>query len=64
MLNKKLFIKICPQCGSVDTTIPPRGLDLKMTYRDYCRKCRNKGIFPEVEIGKIEEFQKEVKKCK
>jgi hypothetical protein len=57
--NKLGFmVKVCPQCGSADITIPPAGLDLKMAVPDYCRKCKNRGIFPEVDDPEI--FKKEM----
>ena len=55
-------IKICPKCGSIDITIPPSGMDFRMSMPDYCKKCRNRGIFPEVDIKKIKEFRKNIKK--
>jgi RNA polymerase subunit RPABC4/transcription elongation factor Spt4 len=61
---KKDFIKICPNCGSTKVTMPPAGLDLKMTFRDYCPKCGNRGIFPEIEKSKLKEFQKKIEKEK
>lgn len=53
----KKFIKICPTCGSTNITIPPAGMDLKMSMPDFCKDCDNLGIFPEIEINKIEEFR-------
>ncbi|KYK26835.1 hypothetical protein AYK26_04585 [Euryarchaeota archaeon SM23-78] len=62
MKNNKKYIKVCPQCGSTITKIPPAGLDIKMTQPDYCNECNNRGIFPEVEEERVEEFRKELKK--
>ena len=59
--NQEKYIKICPNCGSTETSIPPAGLDVKMTIRDYCRDCRKFGTFPEVTISKIAEFRKKLK---
>ena len=61
--NEK-YVKICPHCGSTETSIPPAGLDVKMTIRDYCRDCRKFGTFPEVALSKVEEFRKKLKKGK
>ena len=60
MENQEKYIKICPFCGSTETSIPPAGLDVKMTIRDYCRDCRKFGTFPEVAISKIAEFRKKL----
>ena len=59
---KKRYVKICPHCGSTRIKIPPAGLDVKMTIKDYCQDCRKFGIFPEVEDQKVEEFRKRLKK--
>lgn len=58
--EKEKYVKICPNCGSTETSIPPAGLDVKMTIRDYCRDCRKFGNFPEVEVSKIPEFRKKL----
>jgi len=60
MRNSK-FIKICPQCGSINITIPPAGLDIKMIFPDYCRDCNNRGLFPEINIEDIDSFRKALK---
>ncbi len=54
------FVKICPRCGGTNITIPPAGLDIKMTVPDYCRDCHNFGLFPEVEESEIDYFQKQM----
>lgn len=54
-------IKICPQCGSTNIKIPPAGLDIKMTIKDYCVDCGNRGIFPSIEKDDIKKFQKKLK---
>ncbi len=54
-------VKICPKCGSTDITIPPAGLDIKMTMPDYCKKCELRGIFPEMEADKVGDFRKRLK---
>ena len=56
------FVKICPNCGSVDITIPPAGLDLRMSLPDYCSDCSNIGIFPEIKISEIKSFKDNLKK--
>lgn len=58
----KPYIKICPQCGGTDIKIPKAGMDLRMTIRDMCQRCGNIGNFPEVEIDKIQQFRKNLKK--
>ncbi|UZE93932.1 MAG: hypothetical protein IB618_04215 [Candidatus Pacearchaeota archaeon] len=60
--SKKQFIKICPKCGSTKVKMPPAGMDLKLTFRDYCLDCRARGIFPEIEKTKVKDFQKKLKK--
>ena len=61
-MTKGKFIKICPQCGGINITIPPAGMDIRMTIPDYCSDCKNMGIFPEIEISKIKEFKKGLQK--
>lgn len=56
------YLKICPKCGSIDIKIPPAALDFRLTIPDYCTKCKNRGIFPEVEITQISKFKKNLKK--
>jgi len=58
------FIKICPRCGNTNLTIPPAGLDIKMTHKDYCQKCKERGGFPEVWAYEVEAFRKELKERK
>ena len=58
----KRFIKICPNCGSTDITIPQAGLDLKMTMRDYCKNCKTRGNFPEIAVEDVEKVRKAIKK--
>ena len=63
---KEKYVKICPQCKSIDieqekhnylqstSTIP---------FNYICNKCGHSSkFFPEIEISKLEEFQKEVDK--
>lgn len=57
-----MYIKICPNCGSTDVKLPPRGGDMLMTVRDYCERCGNMGLFPEVDEEETEEFRKKLKK--
>ncbi len=54
-------VKICPQCGSTDIGIPPAGMDLRLTFPDFCRKCQNKGMFPIIDEDGVKEFQKSLK---
>jgi hypothetical protein len=61
-IKNKKYIKICPQCGSIKIKIPPSGFDIKMTMKDYCEDCKNRGMFPEVELSEIEEFRKKLQK--
>ena len=55
-------MKICPKCGSTNIGIPPAGMDVRMTFKDYCRDCSNFGMFPEVAEEDIEDFRKKLKK--
>lgn len=61
-MKKEKYVKICPQCGSTNIKIPPAGMDLKMTKRDYCIDCKNWGIFPEIKESETEKFKKSLKK--
>lgn len=58
------YLKICPNCGSMNIKMPPAGMDIKMTIKDYCEDCQNMGIFPEIEESGIEEFRKKLKSIK
>ncbi len=58
----KTYVKICPRCGSTDVTIPPAGLDIVMTMSDYCSACKNRGIFPEIEISQVPKFKATIEK--
>jgi len=60
-MKEKKFIKICPKCGSINITIPPAGLGLKISQLDYCKDCKNQDIFPEIEEDKVEYFKKVLK---
>ncbi len=62
MKQEKRHIRVCPRCGGIDIGIPPAGLDLRMTMRDYCRNCKNIGNFPEVDIDDVKEFIEEIRK--
>jgi hypothetical protein len=55
-------VKICPQCGSTDITIPKAGMDIRMTIKDMCRDCGNRGNFPEVKVRDVKEFKNILKK--
>jgi len=61
-MKQKKFIKICPECGGIDITIPNAGLDLRMTMKDYCKECGNRGNFPEIEMKNLEKIRKAIKK--
>lgn len=56
------YIKVCPQCGSTNITIPQAGMDIRLTIKDKCRDCNYIGNFPEVDKEKIGEFRKKIKK--
>jgi hypothetical protein len=56
------FVKICPQCGSTDITIPKAGMDIRMTIRDMCQGCGNIGNFPEVKVEDVKDFKRMLKK--
>jgi len=61
-MNKEKYVKICPKCGSTNIRIPPAGMDVKMTIRDYCEDCGNRGNFPEIKEFEIKKFRKELGK--
>lgn len=61
-MKKERYHKICPQCGSTNVKMPPAGMDIRMTFQDYCEDCENRGMFPEVEESKIEGFKKKLSK--
>jgi ribosomal protein S27E len=56
------FVKVCPQCGSTDITIPKAGMDIRMTIRDMCQTCGAIGNFPEVKVKDIPDFKRKLKK--
>ena len=56
------YVKICPQCGSTDITIPPGGMDILMTKTDFCNECGNQGMFPEVPAENASTFKEELEK--
>ena len=51
-------IKVCPKCGSTNITIPPAGLDLRMSVPDYCNKCGERGTFPEMRLEDVKKYKK------
>jgi hypothetical protein len=59
-MKNKRFIKICPNCGGVNITIPKAGLDLIMTMKDYCKECLCKGNFPEVDVEDVKKIRKKL----
>ena len=64
-MTKEKYIKICPECGSIDISIPASGLDVKFTVApNTCRSCGYIGRFPIVEKKTINLFKKELKKRK
>jgi len=60
-MNIEEYVKICPKCGSTNIKIPPAGLDIKMTVKDYCEDCKNMGNFPEIKKSEIKKFRKNLK---
>lgn len=56
------MVKVCPHCGSTKIKLPPAGMDLKMTMRDYCQNCKFRGNFATVEECKLEDFRKRINK--
>lgn len=58
------YVKICPQCGSTNITIPQAGLDLRMAVKDKCQECNNIGNFPEVKKEQVDDFKKMLEKNK
>ncbi len=55
---KKQYTKICPKCGSVDLPIKTDFVEMLMPRPEKCKKCGYSGLFPEIEINKIEKFRK------
>ena len=59
----KDYVKICPKCGSNHiNSFTQRYTVGTEIYNDNCKACGYKGIFPEVNKSKIEEFRKEIQK--
>lgn len=54
-------VSICPKCGSTNIKLPPKGLDIHMTFKDYCQDCNNIGNFPEIDIEQVKNFKKQIK---
>lgn len=52
------YVKVCPKCGSRKITIPPAGMDLRLSNPDYCSDCKNIGIFPEIQKDKWRNLKK------
>ncbi len=61
MKKKEKYVKICPRCGGTNIKIPPVGLDIRMTLKDYCNDCKSWGMFPEIKESEVEEFRKKLK---
>ena len=59
--SKKKFIRVCPMCGSDNTTGNTR-LIQSFTAISFCKSCGYQGVFPEVEKDKTEEFRIRIKK--
>ena len=62
MKEGKDFTKICPKCGNMDLPVKSNFVDMLMPTPEKCRKCGYTGLFPEIEIGQIEDFRKSLKK--
>ncbi|MBW2975406.1 hypothetical protein KY366_06825 [Candidatus Woesearchaeota archaeon] len=60
--RSKPKVRICPRCGNTKIKIPPAGMDIKMTFRNYCEKCGLVGNFPQINESKKEDFRKQLKK--
>ena len=56
------YIKICPQCDSINNKMPKAGLDIRMTIKDECLDCGFIGNFPETDH--VDEFRKKIKNGK
>ena len=63
MRLKKEFIKICPKCGSENTTGSGRLIQMGAGF-SYCKSCGYEGIFPEVDESKIKKFRETIKERK
>jgi len=55
--EKKEFIRVCPKCGSNNTTAGSLLIQSSSCF-SYCKSCGYEGIFPEVEKNKVEKFKK------
>jgi len=63
----KRFIRVCPKCKSPDTYVDNSNplQSLGMPALHMCNVCRHSGYtFPEVELGKIDKFEKDTKQRK
>lgn len=58
---RKQYTKICPKCGIIPQ-VRTDFIQILAPTSEKCRKCSYTGLFPEIEINKIEEFRKAIKK--
>ena len=61
-MEKLQYTKICPKCGSIDFPIVTQFVQILAPTPEKCKKCRYSGLFPEIDINKIESFRKEIRK--
>lgn len=61
-MAKQQYIKICPKCGSVDLPIKTNFFEMLMPTPEKCGKCGYAGLFPEIEVGEVENFRKSMEK--
>lgn len=60
---KKEYVQVCPECGSENITITDYpNISAPMSLGAMCKNCGHKGIFVEVEMSKLKNFRKKIKK--
>jgi len=57
---EETFVKICPHCGSTEIHSNAEGFHV-IANQSRCNGCGHRGIFPEIEQTKIEEFREHLK---
>lgn len=61
-MTKVQYTKICPKCGSIDLPIKTDFVEMLMPTAEKCSKCNYSGLFPEIDINKIDVFRNDIKK--
>ena len=68
--TKEKYLRICPKCGSANVTLDSSNiggwaLGTFSSVKYICKKCGFINIvFPEIEIGNVEDFRKKLKRKK